>query len=219
MSIQSQWTVARQVNALERDSGCAFDILTTIRWHEHWFDGIYWGLVVDAPSRHEIDLLGRAAEFIMKGDWDGTVEGVQRELQRVASEVEHDPVAMMTGEEKGEGGGVSIGGLASCEDSRLVAFRLGRFRVCIDGKEVLAEQTYLRRELGKGNCPPGNLVPLLQAPVSRMPLSRIGTSDVVVLNGSPSVVEVLHGRIMEPGSEAPYRLRMEAKYLGVSGGV
>ena len=117
------WGVSRYVAALEPSSRQAFDLITVSRGHRNWFEAIYCGLVVDAPSERQLDLLGRAALLMSRTPWNGTTEGVRAFLDCVSRDIAEDDVGKLVGVEKGQGGGVSLGGIAVCENGYLVAFR------------------------------------------------------------------------------------------------
>lgn len=207
-----QWGVSRYVAALERSGGEAFDLFTVSRWHTAWFEAVYCGVLVDSPAEFQLDLLSRIAILISRTPWNGTTEGVRAFLDGLSHDIAEDDIAERLGIEKGQGGGVSLGGLAVCENGYLVAFRLGRFRVVVDGKEVLPEQTYYREELERGGRITHDLVPLLQAPARCLPGSRLEPADFLELKMGPQVVEVFHAEDMVPDSDEKKRISLVARW-------
>ncbi|WP_224242657.1 hypothetical protein [Hyalangium gracile] len=180
------WMFRRAVQFPEQDSPQVFDVV----------DGVYmggarivWAFVVDAPHRGQLGLARSLVEMLAHVEWSGHGGDLLGVLDRLKVAISNDHYGAKTGRAGGTFGGVSLAGLALCGDMSLVAFRRGRFRVSIDGREVLPEETVLR-ENEQLRQMPERYQSAVQFPSRWLPEHPMKQDDMVF--PSTGVVEVVH---------------------------
>jgi hypothetical protein len=197
---------------MDRMTNTAFDVASLVLWHQYWFEAIHVGVVVEAPNYEQLNLLGRIVSQVSKLEWSGKSEDVLGVFEQLSRFLEVDALARK-GVELGEGS-ISVGGVARCESERLVAFRLGRFRVLSDGVEALPEQTMLREDVRAGRDIPGFMLPMLQPASAGMPSHRLGAGDLIVVDREGPPVRVVHSKAMLPGDVGEPRIDISATWVG-----
>ncbi|WP_224242647.1 hypothetical protein [Hyalangium gracile] len=150
---------------------------------------IVWAFVVDAPLQGQMSLAWNLVQMLAHVEWSGHGSDLLGVLDRLKVAISNDPYGAKTGLAGGTLGGVSLAGLALCGDMSLVAFRRGRFRVSIDGREVLPEETVLRENELMRQMPERYQF-AVQFPSRWLPEHPIKQDDMVF--PSIGVVEVVH---------------------------
>jgi hypothetical protein len=202
------WTAARSVALLD-GANTVFDVDSQTRWSQHWFDVFHCGIVVDAPSRQQVDLLGRCVECLEHLEWDGTIEGAKARLSGLRAFLASDPV----GRECSNTAGVSIGGVCTCS-ANLLAFRIGLFRVLVDGRVALWEDSELRAT-PEGAQMPASVRRIYAQTPSRTVLSPLEENDYLVLSSADArkVVDVMHAADMESSQLSNPRIHIKGAWL------
>jgi hypothetical protein len=191
----NSWVVGRTVAAFD-GANMVFDVSSLPRWSQHWVHVLHTGVVVDGPHRLELDLLGRTMNYLDKLAWNGSLEDAKERVLRLRELLAKDPVAAGCL----HGAGVSIGFLCTCS-SNLLAFRVGRFRVVVDGHVVLWEDSDLRsRDPGVAAAWPVESRRMAANTPVRTLSGDIDDRDFLLLTSADrsKTVELIHARDMEP---------------------
>ncbi|MEO6325392.1 MAG: hypothetical protein ABIQ65_12255 [Thermoanaerobaculia bacterium] len=182
------WIFSRHVTAMPERSD-AYDVFDRRAGEDAV---LFFGVVVDAPSLRQFQVLSRVEKMIRSMQWDGARESIFPALDELCSRVVADDMVAQTGIKAREGGGVSIGGLCRANGGSLVAFRIGRFRLVVGDRIALHEETLHREELERGFQPED--VQLFQPPSRCLPSDRIRETDLVWIENIDKPVSMFHAK-------------------------
>jgi hypothetical protein len=212
MSWTEAWTFRRSVvGPLRRGRGRVADLYEACRTSR---SSLFVSIAVDDPEGGELALLHEIEPALGVLAWNGESTAVPVALQRLCDEIAHLAAARRHRAGSADRPDrISVGGIAWCRDQRLVAFRIGTFRVVLDGAVVRRENTAYQDWLETGREMPRGFAQKLRHPTRSLPTARLDEGDLVWLAAGAGTLAMYQSPVGRAQDHDPPEILIEAEWV------